>query len=155
MPILGLLFGIRMSLHSGQRQTVQHLAHVSKPDCLAMAFILQAPAVIGRCVLMLATISVLTAPLTQDIWTWDHFLRGGQDFETGMLSILIVLCLAVLLTQTCKRQLDSLLTRYRALAYAFRHGELPGVSIVKAFSVFRVERVRGAAIDSYTLPLKI
>ena len=108
----------------------------------------------GRFLLMLAAVSVLTMPLTQNIWTWDHFLRGGQDFETGMLTIVLVLCLAVLLSQLCKRHIDLLFTVRRVLAFTFNHGELPGTSVVGAFFIFRMERVNGAALARYSLPLR-
>lgn len=122
---------------------------------MAFAFVFQGPAAMGRCLLMLATISVLTMPLTQHIWTWDHFLRGGQDFETGMLTILIILCLAVLLSQLCKRHIETLFTVRRGLAFTFNRGELPERSPEGAFFIFRRERVNGTAIDRYSRQLKI
>jgi hypothetical protein len=141
--------------HSELSEFVKHILKASRPDLMSFAFVLQGPVAIGRFLLMLAAISVLTLPLTQDIWTWDHFLRGGQDFETGMLAIVIVLCLAVLLSQLCKRHIDSLFTVRHVLAFTFNHGELPGRSLLRAFFIFRVERTTGAAIDRYSLPLKI
>lgn len=109
----------------------------------------------GRTLLMLATISVITTPLTQHIWTWDHFLRGGQDFETGMLTIVMILCLAVLLSQLCKRHIELLFTLRRGLAFTLNPGEQLERSPLGAFFIFRLERVNGAAIDRYSHPLKI
>lgn len=109
----------------------------------------------GRLLLMVATISVLTMPLTQDIWTWDHFLRGGQDFETGMLTIVMILCLAVLLSQLTKRNIYLLLTVRRVLALTLDRGEIPGRYLVWAFPTFRIEWVNGATKDKHSLPLQI
>ncbi|HEV2362736.1 MAG TPA: hypothetical protein VGS12_00910 [Caulobacteraceae bacterium] len=134
---------------------MKHVLNASRPDLIALAFVLQGPVAIGRFLLILATISVLTMPLTQDIWTWDHFLRGGQDFETGMLTIVMILCLAVLLSQLCKRHIYLLFTVRRVLAFILDRGELPGRSLVEAYFEFRVEPASGSAIGRYTLPLRI
>ena len=42
---------------------------------------------------------MVTSPLTQEVWTWDRFLHGGQDFESGVLLVLVSLCLVLLLAQ--------------------------------------------------------
>jgi hypothetical protein len=142
-------------LHSKQSELVKHFPNASRPDLMVFAVILQGPVAIGRFLLLLATISVLTMPLTQNLWTWDHFLRGGQDFETSMLTIVIILCLAVLLSLICKRHIDFLFAARRVLAFTFHHGELPGESLVRAFFLFPAERASRVAIDRYSLPLKI
>jgi hypothetical protein len=66
--------------------------------------------------LTLVAVSLLSAPLTQQFWTWDRFLHGGQDFETGALLILISLCLVVVLTRVCKSGFERLLAALRVLA---------------------------------------
>lgn len=134
---------------------MKHIFNASRPDLMAFAFLLRGPVAFGRFLLMLAAISVLTMPVTQDIWTWDHFLRGGQDFETGMLTIVIILCLAVLLSQLCKRQIALLFTVRRVHAVTFNHDELRGRSLLGAFVILCMERGNGAAVDRYSLPLKI
>lgn len=144
-----------MDLHSDLGKFVKHLLKARRPQHMASAYVFQAPVAIGRVLLVLAAISLLTMPLTQDIWTWDHFLRGGHDFETGMLTIVMILCLAVLLSQLCKRHIDLLFAARRVLAFTFTHGELPGKSLVEACSVFRIVRANCAAIDKNSLPLRI
>ena len=132
---------------------MKHLLNSSRPDVVAFALVLEGPLAIGRFLLMLAAISMLTMPLTQDIWTWDHFLRGGQDFEAWTLTIVIILCLAVLLSQLCKRRLDLLFAVRRMLAFTFNHDELPGRSPVGTSGNFRLERVND--IDRFGFPMKI
>lgn len=133
---------------------MKHFLNASRTDVVAFALILEEPLVIGRFLVLLAAISMLTMPLTQDIWTWDRFLRGGQDFEAWTFTIVIILCLAVLLSQLCKRRLDLLFAVCRMLAFAFKHGELQGRPAVGANVIFRLERVKGASIDN-SFPLKI
>ena len=134
---------------------MKRIFNAKRLDLTAFAWVLQEPVAMGRHLLMLATISLLTMPLTQHIWTWDHVLRGGQDFETWMLTILIILCLAVLLSQLCKRHIELLFTLRRGLAFTLNPGELPERSPEGAFFIFGRERVNGAAIDRYSHPLKI
>lgn len=110
---------------------------------------------IARVLLILAAISLVTMPLTQHIWTWDHFLHGGQDFESGMLVILTILCLAVLLSQLCKRQVDSWFAAFRLLDFSFSDRDLAGTGQLRVFFVFRAEQVTGATAGTYTLPLRI
>ena len=133
---------------------MKHFLNASRTDVVAFALILEEPLVIGRFLVLLASISMLTMPLTQDIWTWDRFLRGGQDFEAWTFTIVIILCLAVLLSQLCKRRLDLLFAACRMLAFAFKHGELQGRPAVRTSVIFRLERVKGASIDN-SFPLKI
>ena len=132
---------------------MKHFLSSSRTDIVAFALVLEEPLAIGRFLLMLAAISMLTMPLTQDIWTWDGFLRGGQDFEAWTLTIVIILCLAVLLSHLCKRRLDLLFAVCPMLAFTFNHGELPGKSPVGTSGIFRMERVND--IDRFAFPMKI
>ena len=64
----------------------------------------------GRLLLLLAALVLITLPVTQQIWTWDRFLHGGHDFETSVLLILITLCLVLVLVR-CGNQCVTLLFR--------------------------------------------
>lgn len=142
------------SLHLN-RANLKHIFSTGRPDLVIFSFFLQGAVAVGRILLVLATISVLTTPLTQEIWTWDHFLRGGQDFETGILTIVIILCLAVLLSQICKKRADLLLRLRRMLDFPFNRSSLRGIFSVGALFCFEIEQVIGAPINSYSFPLKI
>lgn len=64
----------------------------------------------------LAVTSLLSSPVTQHAWAWDHFLRGGQDFETVSFLILVSCCLLVVLVHSCKGCVGRLFAALRALA---------------------------------------
>ena len=64
---------------------------------------------IGWLLLALVGLSQITMPFTQHLWTWDRFLHGGQDFETGVFLILISLCLIVVMTRACRSGIERLL----------------------------------------------
>ena len=115
-----------------------------------LAWALRGPVAIGRLLLILAAVSSLTTPVTQKIWTWDHFLHGGQDFETVTLAILVILCLTILLSHICKRQIEAL---FAACRLTLTSRELAGIPRSLAFHESRLACETGAGINSF--PLKI
>jgi len=74
--------------------------------------------------LMLIAVSLLTSPFTQGVWTWDRFLHGGQDFESGVLLILVSFCLLLVLSQLFKRAVSLVLA---AFSLSSRTSEDPAV----------------------------
>lgn len=65
-------------------------------------------------------------PFTQHLWTWDRFLHGGQDFESGALLILASLCLALVMVKCCKRSVELLLAAGRLFLLAPPGRDLTG-----------------------------
>lgn len=49
-------------------------------------------------------------PITQGLWTWDGYLRGGQDFEVGAFLILSSFCLVLVVARSCESMLECRLT---------------------------------------------
>jgi hypothetical protein len=146
---------IRKAYTHIKRGFVKHTLNAARPDLKVFTCLAQGPLAIGRLLLVFATISLLTMPLTQHVWTWDHFLHGGQDFESVMLGIVIMLCLAVLLSQLCKQLVDSLFAACRPRAFAFIDRELAGTSRSEALFVGRMEQLTDATKTINRLPLKI
>ncbi len=71
---------------------------------------------IARFLLMITAVSLITMPITQHLWTWDRFLRGGYDFEFGLLTILLAMCLFLLLARHFQNGILEFLDRLRLLA---------------------------------------
>ena len=69
--------------------------------------------------LSLVGICLLSSPVTQHLWAWDGFLRGGPDFETGSFLILISCCLLMVLVHSCKLALSRTLAALRWLGLLF------------------------------------
>ena len=63
---------------------------------------------IGHLLVLTAAILLTVMPWTEIHWHFDRFLRGGQDFEFTLLSILTFLCLVLLLTFLNKQSLSIL-----------------------------------------------
>lgn len=82
-----------------------------------------APFCCSRLILLVAAIELLTMPLTQHFWAWDHFLHGGRDFETSLLLIVTLLCFLLLRTQRNQEDPGSLLAIGIFLLRFVRSGE--------------------------------
>ncbi|MFP5229800.1 MAG: hypothetical protein ACLGXA_19475 [Acidobacteriota bacterium] len=74
---------------------------------------------LSRLLLLVIAIEVITMPLTQQLWTWDGFLRGGQDFELGLFMIMVCLCLGLLRAQDGRQRVRVLLALRRRLGEIF------------------------------------
>lgn len=90
------------------------------PSRFALASRAQICVDLSRLLLGLAFIELLTMPLTQSLWTWDGFLRGGQDFELGLFIIVSCLCLVLLRAQHTRQRVRLLLALRSLVVLLFR-----------------------------------
>jgi hypothetical protein len=51
---------------------------------------------VGRLLLLVTSLLVLVMPVTERLFNWDHFLRGGQDVEFNLLAGLLFAAMVVL-----------------------------------------------------------
>jgi hypothetical protein len=109
----------------------------------------------GRFLLISIAISLITMPVTQHLWTWDHFLRGGNDFEMTTLLVLSFLGMALVLSRQVKQCLDSLFAALRFLSFTIRDRMHGRIFEDGAFRLFRAECLANPPIDMYSLPLQI
>ena len=108
---------------------------------------------IARALLILTAISLITMPVTQHLWTWDHFLHGGRDFELSTLMLLSILGLVLVLSKNLKQCIDSLISGLCTLAFACHKRE--SIAITRAFSTLRTEYVAASDPGAYSTPLLI
>jgi hypothetical protein len=106
---------------------------------------------VGRLLLVLASVVLIALPFTQQVWTWDRFLRGGQDFETTALLILTSLCLVLVMARGCRQGIKLLLTLWSQLMVRRWSAILPLARI----SATGVDRGAGPPIAMYSLPIQI
>jgi hypothetical protein len=105
--------------------------------------------------LILTTILLVTTPLTQHIWIWDYFLRGGQDYESSTLMILAILCLVLVLAHHRKQNVKLLLATRRLLSFISQDPLPARISLVGAISASYTECLASPGIEMYSLPLQI
>jgi hypothetical protein len=110
----------------------------------------------GRLFILLTASLLIVMPWTEYFWSFDRFLRGGQDFELGLLSVMIFLCLIIVLLQHCKADVLSLLTRRQWLHRFFRSAESSSLRVVLSFQSksFAVP-LPVSELDRYNLPIQV
>lgn len=110
----------------------------------------------GRLLIALACIVLVAMPWTEYFWRFDKFLRGGQDFELGILALITFLCLVLVLAQRMKRDVTRLLTVRQFFSFFFKDpaGSVHAISS-KTLETFHSERISCPSSPLGTLPLKI
>jgi hypothetical protein len=134
---------------------LEHAPHMNRSHDNASSFVARAPEAVGRVLLILAAIELISMPWTQFAWTWDHFLHGGMDFESNLLFLVICLGLLLVLRHLCRPDENLRVPRWRLslpIVETARPAAMPGTSALLAF-----HRERRAASDlaAYALPLQI
>jgi hypothetical protein len=79
----------------------------------------QAYALGGRLLILSTATLIFVMPWTEHFWQFDRFLRGGQDFELGLLSLLTIFSLVLVLLQQRRQYVALLLTVRRWLSLVF------------------------------------
>ena len=80
---------------------------------------------VGWRFVLFAVMLVVLMPLTEYYWTFDKFLRGGQDLEFGLLSLAAVFCLVLVLCQQRRLGLMLILALRRCPWFIFRRADQP------------------------------
>jgi hypothetical protein len=145
----------RRKLRNRVTEFLNHTPNANRLDINAFSCAARFYVEIGRFLLMLTAVSLITMPLTQHIWTWDHFLQGGQDFEFGSLAILSTLSMVLLMARHCKQSVDLLLAVARLFSFICDDHGLTRTSRSEAMAAFCSERVFNPVPGIYSLPLQI
>jgi hypothetical protein len=98
---------------------------------------------------------LVTTPLTQHVWTWDHFLSGGQDYESSMLLILAFLCLVLVLAQHCKQNVSLLFAARRQSSFLSGDTLSASTALVGPLSMFHSERGGSTGLEMSNPQLQI
>src|SRR6516162_8709462 len=89
--------------------------NTGRPEWIGFAHFRHGFESMARLLLILAAVVMIALPFTQQVWTWDRFLHGGQDFETTVLLILTSLCLVLVMARGCRQVIKLLLTLWSQL----------------------------------------
>ena len=74
-------------------------------------------------------------PWTESIWTFDHFLRGGQDLEFSLIALASSICLALVISLQANTCVGLLLTIRRWPSDLIRSPRLSPPSGIHRLSV--------------------
>jgi hypothetical protein len=130
---------------------MQHWFNTGRPEWIGFARPGRGFQSMGRLLLVLASAVLIALPFTQQVWTWDRFLHGGQDFETTLLLILISLCLALVMARGCRQGIKLLLTLWSQLLVR----RCSAIMQPTRTSTTGVNRSADPPITMYNLPLQI
>lgn len=116
----------------------------------------EARAMIGSVLIGLSALLIAVMPWTEYYWQFDNFFHGGQDFEFGLLSTIMVLCLVLLLMQHGKQGVTILLALRRWLWIVFQHPDSRSPSLsFRTIMVCYAVSPPDPSSGMYDLPLRI
>jgi hypothetical protein len=110
----------------------------------------------GRLLVLFTAILIVVMPWTEYFWQFDGFLRGGQDFELGFLSLLTIFSLVLVLLQQRREDVALLLAVRRWLSLVFEGAEPRAVTnasnlIADSDTVL----LSSGALCRYNLPIRV
>ena len=101
----------------------------------------------GRSLVLLNIIVLILSSFTEHLWTWDRFLRGGQDFELSLLALLAFFCLILVLAQHFRRSVSELLRRRNGSSRVCDSDAMP-LSVPPLLLIFSSERPPGLHLST-------
>jgi hypothetical protein len=132
------------------------LKHTSTAARSPIDGISQVYALGGRLLILFTAILIFVMPWTEYFWQFDRFLRGGQDFELGLLSLLTIFSLVLVLLQQRRQNVTLLLTVRRWLSLVFEDA-VPR-AVAKACSLTAhsdAVPLSNRALCRYNLPIQV
>ena len=110
----------------------------------------------GRLLILFTAILIFVMPWTEYFWQFDGFLRGGQDFELGFLSLLTIFSLVLVLLQQRRQNLALLLAVRRWLSLVFEEGDPPAVAKTCSLTAHSdAVPLSSRAVCRYNLPIQV
>jgi hypothetical protein len=110
----------------------------------------------SRIVLLLTGVLVLVMPITEYFWNFDHFLRGGQDIELGLFSLLMVTCLILVMLRHIDEGMTFVLAICDRLFLVPRDRTASDVNLfVEQALDLQKSEFPAPAISRYTLPILV
>jgi hypothetical protein len=134
---------------------LDHAQHMNQFHNDVSALLSHAPENGGRFLLVFAAVELISMPLTQYAWTWDHFLHGGTDFESSLLFLVVCLGLLFVLRHHYRQDENLRVARWRLSLPIFdadKSAAMPGTGVLLPF---HRERRAGSDLAMYNLPLQI
>lgn len=108
----------------------------------------------GRILLLFTTLLIVVMPWTESHWHFDGFLRGGEDFELGLMALITIFSLLLVLSRHRKQRVDFLFAIAQMLAFSLQSraaGALKRVGI----AISHAAPEMWTAPATYNLPIQI
>lgn len=132
---------------------MKHYSTTIRPPIDAIS---QACALGGRLLILSTAVLIFVMPLTEYFWQFDRFLRGGQDFELSLLSLLTIFSLVLVLLQQRRQNLTLLLAVRRWLSPVFEDGDPPtAAKTCRSTANSDAVPLSSRAVCRYNLPIQV
>jgi hypothetical protein len=142
------------TLNKGSGEHLDHAPYINRPDNDVLALLAHALTSADRFLLVFVAIELISMPVTQYVWTWDHFLHGGMDFESNLLFLVVCLGLLLVLRNHCRQDKNLRASMWRLSLSIFDTGKsaaAPGAGILLPF---HRKRRTCSGLASCNLPLQ-
>jgi hypothetical protein len=93
-------------------------------------------------------------PVTEYLWTFDKFLRGGQDCEFGLLALAAILCLVLVLSHQRRAVLTLILSLRRVWSSLFQPAD-PARHTFGLIAPLQYGLPSSTSLPNINLPLQI
>jgi hypothetical protein len=110
---------------------------------------------LGQILILLTTLLIAVMPVTEYLWTFDKFLRGGQDCEFGLLALAAVFCLVLVLSHQRRAVLALILSLRRVLSSLFQPADPAARFRPGLVSPLQYNLPHSISLHSINLPLQI
>jgi hypothetical protein len=110
---------------------------------------------LGQILVLLTALLVAVMPVTEYLWTFDKFLRGGQDCEFGLLALAAILCLVLVLSHQRRAVLALILSLRRVLSSLFQPADPAARFRPGLVSPVQYNLLSSISLPSINLPLQI
>jgi hypothetical protein len=132
---------------------LKHNSTTTRPPIDAVS---QACALGGRLLILSTAVLIFVMPLTEYFWQFDRFLRGGQDLELGLLSLLTIFSLVLVLLQQRRQNVVLLLTVRRWLSLIFEDADPRAVANASSLIANSdAMPLSSRALCRYNLPIQV
>jgi hypothetical protein len=108
----------------------------------------------GRILLLFTALLIVVMPWTEAHWHFDGFLRGGEDFELGLLALITIFSLLIVLSRHRKQRVDFLFAIAQMLAFSLKSRAAAALKRV-GIAVSDVRPEIWTAPATYNLPIQI
>jgi hypothetical protein len=110
---------------------------------------------LGQILILLTTLLVAVMPVTEYLWTFDKFLRGGQDCEFGLLALAAILCLVLVLSHQRRVVVALILSFRRVLSFLFQPADPAAGCSRSTVSPAQYDLLSSISFPPINLPLQI
>jgi hypothetical protein len=132
------------------------LKHTSTTKRSPIDGLSQSYALGGRLLILFTAILIFVMPWTEYFSQLDRFLRGGQDCELGLLSLLTIFSLVLVLLKQRQQNVTLLLAARRWVSLVFEDA-LPRAVAITCSLIMHSDAVplSSRAVCRYNLPIQV